>query len=453
MKNNTKQNLHGLKIRTFNYVMIAIACVLYIFLLYVTIHTFERFNELTEVSNVYISCEQDAGQVSSGSDYLTEQVRLYAITAEKQYMDNYFTEANVTRRRDKALEDLRLHMVSDEIAFYLQAALNASNQLMKQEFYSMKLVSLASGYDLTSCPQEVQDYQLSEEDKALSPEEMMELAQELVFGKSYQNSKALINDYLSQFVSAVLTSTGQQQEASTASLRQSLVRQRIYISLLFVMNVITFVAITILIVKPLNVYVKCIEENRLFELIGSYEFKHLALTYNSIYELNAVNEALLRHKADHDPLTGILNRGAFEQVTSFLENNNKPIALMLIDVDKFKFVNDNYGHEVGDRILQKVANLLAQNLRSTDTPARIGGDEFAAILTDITEAQRQIIQQKVNYMNSILSDPKDGLPSVSLSVGVAFTDKGYSTALYTKADSALYQVKKQGRCGVAFYEE
>ena len=179
-------------------------------------------------------------------------------------------------------------------------------------------------------------------------------------------------------------------------------------------------SIIFLIIKPLRVYVNCIRKGKLIEITGAYEFKYLALTYNDIYEVNAANEILLRHQAEHDPLTGLMNRGAFDHVKEVLRVKAQPIALLLIDVDQFKLVNDGYGHEVGDKVLKKVARLLGESFRSTDFPARVGGDEFSVILTGVDRGQQAQIEEKIKTINDALRNPTDGLPQVSLSVCIRF---------------------------------
>ena len=127
------------------------------------------------------------------------------------------------------------------------------------------------------------------------------------------------------------------------------------------------------------------------------------------------------------------------------------MALLLIDVYKFKQVNDGYGHETGDLVLKKVAGILRDSFRSNDYVARLGGDEFAVLMVEATPQQETRIRNKVNYINRVLKNPEDGLPEVSLSVGVAFSAKGFTEDLYRNTDSALYQVKEHGRCGCDFY--
>ena len=125
---------------------------------------------------------------------------------------------------------------------------------------------------------------------------------------------------------------------------------------------------------------------------------------------------------------------------------------MIIDVNQFKQVNDRYGHETGDQVLKKVATLLEYSFRDSDLPARIGGDEFAVVVMDITAEMKFVIEEKVNSINHALLHPTDGLPRVSLSVGIAFSENGFPEDLYRNADKALYQIKGNEKRSYCFYE-
>ena len=128
------------------------------------------------------------------------------------------------------------------------------------------------------------------------------------------------------------------------------------------------------------------------------------------------------------------------------------MALILIDVDHFKDINDTYGHAVGDRVLKRVADILRHSFRSVDNICRIGGDEFAVIMTRANSSMEQIVVNKINRANDLLQHPKDDLPPVSLSVGVAFSDRDNPQGdIFKDADSALYEVKRAGRRGCAIY--
>lgn len=448
-KSGPKTPVRGLKVRTVNLLMILCSCLLYIVLLLATFRAAGDYRDMVSATDLYILCQQEAAMVSDGSDYLTEQVRSFTVTPDLVYAENYFAEANTIRRRDQALEQLN-GQASPQAQGYLELALDYSNQLMGREIYAMRLAAEAQAMDIDALPEEVQAIQLSEIHQELAPRAKAEQARELVFGQEYQAKKQLISSNIDFFLTDVMGSTQRGQQQSVDSLERSMQLERILSSVLFLMNVFIFAMIAFLIIKPLQVYIKCIREEKMMEITGAYEFKYLALTYNDIYEINTANEVLLRHQAEHDALTGIMNRGALEQVKEVLRVKGQPLALLLVDVDKLKLVNDGFGYEVGDRVLQKVARQLKESFRATDFPARVGDDEFAVILTDISAGQQERIEQKLRNINEALLNPMDGLPQVSLSVGGAFSPCGYTDDLYRLADRALCQVKESGRCGVVF---
>ncbi|RKJ42119.1 GGDEF domain-containing protein [Acutalibacter sp. 1XD8-33] len=447
-----KAHVKGIKVRTVNFIMIFLSCLLYTMLLAVTYRASQNYQAMVTATNLYIQCQENASMLSEASDYLTDQARMFAVTMDPAHMENYFEEVHVTRRRKRALISLT-DQASSEALEYMEKALENSNRLMEQEIYSMRLVAEAQSMDPASLPQEVADTQIFPGHQRLSPEEQLEAAREKVFGSEYQAKKQLITSNISYFLSDVMASTQQGQQSSMDDLARSMAMERILFSILFLMNISIFLMIILLIVKPLQIYVNCIKKEKRMEITGAYEFKYLALTYNDIYEINAANEILLRHQAEHDSLTGLINRGAFEHVRQVLKVKSQALALLIIDVDKFKLINDGYGHETGDLVLKKVARLLEESFRSTDYPARIGGDEFAVILPDIDCKHQPMVEAKIRSINDTLLAPTDGAPPVSLSVGGAFSSCGFSDSLYAQADAALYAAKENGRCGCRFYEE
>ena len=199
-------------------------------------------------------------------------------------------------------------------------------------------------------------------------------------------------------------------------------------------------------------YGQSIRRGEIFPVVGAAELQDLALTYNEVYRENQETQKIIRHEAEHDALTGALNRGSFEKILNIYENGEKPFAMIICDVDIFKHVNDTYGHAVGDAILKKVANLLQTTFRSIDYVCRIGGDEFAVIMVDVNQELSYTISEKITVINNQLYCPTDDLPAISLSVGVAFTDRANpGESIFKDADEALYRVKQNGKHGCGFY--
>lgn len=170
------------------------------------------------------------------------------------------------------------------------------------------------------------------------------------------------------------------------------------------------------------------------------------LMQTEYYAMRLVEEAI-RTPAAQWPRE-LLNRRSFDQLLSLYEKDRSSFALILADVDVFKQINDTCGHDMGDRILKRVAALLHTTFRSIDYVCRIGGDEFAVIMVDMSRELYYTIPDKIAEINGLLAVPEDGLPAVSLSAGVAFSDEnGFCGSLFRAADSALYTAKAHGRCG------
>jgi MerR family transcriptional regulator, light-induced transcriptional regulator len=148
-----------------------------------------------------------------------------------------------------------------------------------------------------------------------------------------------------------------------------------------------------------------------------------------------------RDLAYTDPLTGLPNRRAFEDRVAEPRPGSEPVALLMVDVDSFKAINDSRGHEAGDRVLARVAKALTDTAREGDFIARFGGDEFAALLpaTGIADAHRlaERLRQAVEA-----SDPED---PVTVSIGVTTIEGDDLRRALLQADSALYEAKNSGR--------
>lgn len=453
MSQNMKKTIRGIRISTVSYVMIFLSIVLYLVLFFANNNVSKEYEVTVTATEDYIKCDAQVAELLEGSNYLTQQVQFYVISGKTEYAQAYFEEVNVRKRRNRALKALEEYKTVPHTYGVLEETFAYSNQLMERELYAIKLTALSQGADLQKFPKVVQNLVLNNEDRKLNAEQMQEKARALIFDASYQDTKTLIANNITHFVNEIISYTYKNQQQSFSALNKTIISNKIYLSVLFLLNLVTFAFIVLLIIKPLQKHIHCIKDERRLDIVGSYEFKYLAQTYNDIYELKASHEALLKKRAEHDALTGLINRGAFEQIKQLFAANPVSLAFLIIDVDNFKRINDKYGHEVGDQILKKAARAIKGSFRSNDYPARIGGDEFAAILTNITVNEKEAVRRKVERMNEILMNPTDDLPPVSLSVGGAFSEQGFVDELFACADRALYVVKEKGRCGCRFYEE
>lgn len=161
----------------------------------------------------------------------------------------------------------------------------------------------------------------------------------------------------------------------------------------------------------------------------------------------------LHHQAISDMLTDLYDRRFFDQAlrreTERCHRYGTPVSVVLLDLDDFKDVNDRFGHQAGDEVLRQMADLIRAHVRGADIPCRVGGDEFAIILTDTPKADGLLMAQRlrVGVANWFSTHEVHGhMLNLTMSGGVATMplDAGGADELYAGADLALYEAKRRG---------
>jgi len=168
-------------------------------------------------------------------------------------------------------------------------------------------------------------------------------------------------------------------------------------------------------------------------------------------------EVNMRKMAHHDTLTGLANRALFsdrlQQAMMVAKRDQTRFALLYIDLDKFKMVNDSFGHQVGDKLLQEVALRISRCVRDSDIVARVGGDEFVVLLRSVNTTENALlVAEKVRRSHAKNFKIEEHDLAISCSIGVAmYPDDGTSeTELSAKSDEAMYKAKHCGRDQVQF---
>ncbi|SDC64434.1 PAS domain S-box-containing protein/diguanylate cyclase (GGDEF) domain-containing protein [Pelagirhabdus alkalitolerans] len=181
-------------------------------------------------------------------------------------------------------------------------------------------------------------------------------------------------------------------------------------------------------------------------------FNHFVVVGRDVEERKAYEEKL-QYFAYHDPLTGVANRrllsDRLEQVVAFYKRNQIPFAMIMIDIDDFKVINDDYGHDAGDVVIQEVAKRLQGSVREVDTVSRFGGDEFAILLPEIDTKEN--LSTVLVRIESMLQKPylfsENNHFNIGISLGVYLHEDEQVDALsvLSQADHALYDAKRAGK--------
>jgi diguanylate cyclase (GGDEF)-like protein/PAS domain S-box-containing protein len=175
--------------------------------------------------------------------------------------------------------------------------------------------------------------------------------------------------------------------------------------------------------------------------------------------IRKASEEKMKENALHDPLTKLPNRRLFLERLNLAiktaKRQKKSLAILFIDLDHFKLINDQHGHMVGDAFLVEVAHAIQSSLRETDTVARFGGDEFVILLPNVVEKEAVILLAKklMNMLNKtiIAAGGVDLKPEISIGGAMYPQDAQTPESLISAADKAMYFVKENGRHSIKFY--
>lgn len=180
------------------------------------------------------------------------------------------------------------------------------------------------------------------------------------------------------------------------------------------------------------------------KVVGSY----LIIRDNTAEQQTLQKET---YNATHDSLTGALNRAGFDETLE--QSDLSKVFLLFIDLDSFKQTNDEYGHNIGDQVLVEVVNVIKKHFRDQDFVCRIGGDEFAVIITNADRYTPRFVEERIQRINEELNDPTNNLPPITVSAGGAFgKDAENAYELANNADHAMYSIKFNGKNGFALFE-
>lgn len=276
--------------------------------------------------------------------------------------------------------------------------------------------------------------------------------------KWFSISTQTIDDLQATCAQALLISSDTLNNSATQAIRDSLffLFFNITISIIIAFFIITIVYSVYFPLKKITNFINEATQNDFNCSLDFHSRNEFGIIAKSINKLISDVNKLFTEKdfiAYHDSLTGIYNRHKFIEVFNKelkrSDRHNHNIAFAIMDIDKFKHINDKFGHNIGDLVLKTLADVIKENIRETDCFARWGGDEFVLLLPEteqkgaiaLAEKIRKAVEKKkLNFANN-----------VTISIGVSTYKKGEALeSIYSRADKALYASKEQGRNRVTF---
>ena len=409
------------------------------------------YNQAQKVTQDVLRLENKSQELQKASDYLTEQMRLFAATGRKEYLDNYFEEANVTKRRDDALNTLKEEMPDSPAVKNLNTAMEESVELMDLEYYAAALTVKAYRIDEKDIPEVVRNIELDKADLALSEKDKRIRASEVLFSDEYLESKEVISKNITKCLDALSAEMEEEQLRVSGELKKQVAGEHVLTIVLIVIMLCVVLLTFALIIQPLQKCVELIRDEKSIPLKGAYEIKFLAKTYNFMYNLNMASKEQLTYDATHDQLTGLYNRRGYDLLVQ--NTDLETSTLIIMDLDNSEEMKDNYGAEVAEKVLKKTADTIFKNFRSHDYVCRMDGDEFAILLMHVDSDREELIQSKILAINEKLKNTDDGLPAITISAGINFGKDGMTAEDFlSQASDALMLAKKKGKGESCIYK-
>ena len=448
MKVKIQENVISLK--AINIWLLVVMIIMSATVVFSTYRLTSSFMRLKSAASEHTDLVKAANELMDASDFLTERVQRFALSGNKRFMEDYFSEAFVTKRREDAISRMNVNEKTEAAYERLCKAMDNSVNLMDREYYAMRLVIEAM--DITDYPEQLNDIILSDEDKALSAHEKMDKALEMVLGDEYYKQKDRIREEMMESVEEVDKLLVDTEAFELEALQKDLDTVRIVIVIQMVSILVIVFLTSHFGIDPILKAVDKIKDDSPVPEFGAKEFRYLAQAYNKMYSKYQLSFEKLNYKASHDELTGAYNRAGYDLLMSSIDLEST--YMIMLDVDNFKDINDTYGHDTGDKVLKKLVQTLGTVFRDDDCICRIGGDEFVVFMVHAGSMQKRLIEAKINEINKELENTSDGLPAVSISVGVVHgKDAANSAALFEKTDAAMYESKRQGKNRLTFYSD
>ena len=442
----------GIRLSHLNMLLIFAGLVLAAVMAYFMYRNTTSVREIVTVTNDYLSNQQTGGMLRDISEGMGEQALAFVQSGKPEPAMAYEGQRNtINAQLDLYVPESSNSEAANEV---FTKALDAFHARNETELRAMRLAAdNMPGSAFDRLPEFLKEAELSAEDLALSPEEKKAAAVSLLTAKEYTDHQDTIRDAVDR--SHRLSSEEGQIQADRVFTRvKGIVRKQTIVIVLFVaLAVLALILNRALILSPIRKSVHNLDRREPIPEKGCYEMRHLARVYNDVLRDNEEKTEELSYTASHDALTGVYNRDAFDKIYRQIERKEH-YGVIMLDVDHFKQYNDEFGHDIGDRVLCTAVKMMKRHFRSEDHISRIGGDEFCIIMPGTDQDQAEKIREKIILINQELEESCEDLPPITVSAGIAFWDRpDASGSLLKDADNALMNLKKTREKCCAVYPE
>ena len=446
--NETQRALHPLRIRTVGTIAAIVSVIIAFAALIMLARVSDAFNESQKIHRNYTEYSRVTSDLVTCSDKLTSLARLYVATGDEADLTDYAEQLSTLEQNTDQVSALKDLLAGTKAYSSLFDASAEANSVAKREMRAVVLATQA--HKVKELPRELRDITINDEQAKLSSDEKLELASELLVGEQHRIGKDIIVSRVNNSTASMVELMRDAEATSTDRLDGLFGGLRTIIIALLLIILVTLLANFRLIIVPMIRYAQNIRDGEKLARSGASELRLVTDAYNAMYEDLISKNQMLTYEAEHDSLTGVLNRGMYDKL---LAEDDGIVAILVIDIDYFKQVNDTFGHQAGDAILKKVADALAESFNDDAQVCRIGGDEFSLVITN-PRISRSDIEWRIGLIRTKLTEPSAETPAITLSVGVAFYSSMTNTRdLYRAADEALYRVKEASRNDIAFAED
>ncbi len=430
----------GIRLNYLNLILILVGLVIAALMVITMFQTRASVESIVSTTEIYLEDQATGGMLQSIVPQMTETAIGFVQSGDPGLAMAY--EGQMNALNEQVIRFTASKNYSEEANASLNKAIYTYRQMYALHEHAMALAARNMPEPaFKALPAFLQEATLSEQEMAMSAEERTGKAMAILTSEDMRSGRESMDSDINTGHRTASEQASAQAEETHNSIRRIITAQIVLVFLIMLIAAGALMLNRFLIISPIQRSVHNLDRREPIPVKGSYEMRHLAQVYNDVLKDNEEKKEALSYTASHDALTDLFNRGEFDR--TYKEFLDQHIGIIVADVDHFKTYNDQYGHDIGDRVLCIAAETLRQHFRREDYIFRIGGDEFCVIMPDTSQSHGEVIREKILEINQELAERSTDFSPITLTAGIAFWDRPCPKGnLFKDADSMLLELKK-----------